>query len=474
MGVKWVFDLFESLECTDEIVYLPVSPMLSRFPNALVIVLLFILLAGLLCYVLPMGQYERRQDPATGRAVVVAGSYHAIDAGRIAPFQLLVDIPRGITSGAEVVVLIFLVGGFFYIVDKSGALREGIVALAHLVHGREGLALWVVGLVFAIGGALEGLQEEIIPVIPVLLILTQKLGFNRFVTIAISYGAATVGAMFSPLNPFGAVIAQKLAEVPFLEGSTLRMIAFGVGFSLWMYLVVRYAKANAIVPATNSEHEKTTGSSLHWRHQLILTMAALTFAILIIGLMAWGWGFNEMSAEFFLSGLLIGLVGGMGLNGTCLAYVEGFREMTFAAMIIGMSHSISLVLTDGHIMDTIIYGLFTPLQYLPAQVSALGMMLAQAGLHVVVPSYSGQAVLTIPILIPVSDLLGLSRDVCVLAFQYGAVVMDMVIPTNGALMAVIALAGIQYNEWFSFIWKRILLLMAFGGAIILLAIASGF
>jgi uncharacterized ion transporter superfamily protein YfcC len=172
-------------------------------------------------------------------------------------------------------------------------------------------------------------------------------------------------------------------------------------------------------------------------------------------------------------GILIGLVGGLGVNGTFNAYAEGLKEMTFAAMIVGLAYGISLVLKEGLIIDSIIYGLFTPLQYVPPILSAFGMMLSQAVLHVALPSYSGQAVLTIPILAPLSDLIGLSRDVCVMAYQYGAILMDMIIPTNGALMAVISIAGVSYQEWFVFVLKRLLVIFLLCIASLFIAISIG-
>jgi uncharacterized ion transporter superfamily protein YfcC len=176
-----------------------------------------------------------------------------------------------------------------------------------------------------------------------------------------------------------------------------------------------------------------------------------------------------MAAEFFVVAILAGALGRLGLNGTSVAYVEGLREMTFASLIVGFAHGISLVLIDGKILDTIIYGLFIPMEGLPTALSAVGMMMSQFALHIVVPSYAGQAVLTIPILAPLSDLIGLSRQVCVLAFQYGAILMNMISPTNGALMAIIGLAGIGYDQWIRFAFRRLSVIGIFCVAILIIA-----
>lgn len=442
---------------------------ISSFPNALAIVVLFILAAGILTYIIPKGKYDRTLNPETNRETVVPGSYKRVEAENMTPFEILVCIPRGIINGGEVVVLILLVGGCLFIVEKTGALKEGVASLTSRVKGKEEVALIMISFLFALGGATEGLQEEIIPLIPVLLVFTRNLGYPPIITVAISYGAASIGSTFSPVNPFGVVIAQKIAEVPFLTGSLFRVIIFLIAFGLWMMLVIRYANKRKIT----RENTELRHYKLSKNHILVLMLTLLAFILLIYGMLSWGWGFNEISAEFFVVGIVIGLIGGLGMNGTFSAYAEGLKEMTFAAVIVGMTYGISLVLKEGIIIDTIIYGLFTPLQHVSPMVSAFGIMASQAFLHVALPSYSGQAVLTIPILAPLSDLIGLSRNVCIMAYQYGAILMDLIIPTNGALMAVITIAGISYRDWLDFVIKRLLILFLFCGISLVIAIAIG-
>ncbi len=172
-------------------------------------------------------------------------------------------------------------------------------------------------------------------------------------------------------------------------------------------------------------------------------------------------------------GVLVGLVGGLGVTGTAEAYAEGFRSMAYAALLIGFARAIFVVMDDGRIIDTIVHGLFVPLETLPLALSAVGMSIAQAIIHVPVPSVSGQAVLTLPVLVPLSDLLGLSRQVTILAYQFGAGLCDLVTPTNGALMAILAAAGVRYEEWMRFTGPRYLALMGLGAVAILIAIAIG-
>ena len=205
----------------------------------------------------------------------------------------------------------------------------------------------------------------------------------------------------------------------------------------------------------------------------IFVLVGVTFTGVVVGMIAWGWGFNELSAAFFIMGVIVGLLSGMRVSGTAEAYVRGFRGMAYAGILIGFARAIYVVLQDGRIVDTIVHAMFTPLEGLPVLASSFGMVAAQAAIHVPVPSVSGQAVLTMPLLVPLSDLLGMSRQVTVLAYQYGAGLCELLTPTNGALMAILASAGVRYEDWIRFTAPRYLGLVALGMVAIAVALAIG-
>jgi uncharacterized ion transporter superfamily protein YfcC len=444
---------------------------MKKFPNALVIMIGFILLSSILTFIIPQGQYERVTNPETNQVTVVPNSYKLIDAAPVSILKTILSIPEGIVSRADLITLILLIGGCFYIIEKTGALKEGITYLTTKLNGKEEIVLILISLLFLIAGALMGLQEEIIAMMPVLLYLTSRLGYNAFVAIAISFGSAILGAAFSPINPFAVVIAQKETDLEFLSGSGYRLIILAIAFIVWMFMIIRYANKNKVEKVIE-ENEILQKVSI--RSIIILTIVGLAFVILIIGMMNYNWGFNEMSAEFFALGILVGLIGKLGVNGTIETYIEGFKELVFAAMIVGFASSISIILKEGMIIDSIIFGLFTPLQYLPKSLAAISMMVSQSLLHFPVSSYSGQAILTMPILAPLSDLIGISRQVCVLAYQYGAVMTDLIYPTQGALMAIIAIAGIPFDKWFKFIFKFVLVILGVGAIAIVIAVNIDF
>lgn len=443
--------------------------MSVRFPHPLVLLLIGILLAAGLSYLLPAGQFERRDDPATGRSVVVAGTYHPVEPTPVGPFEAIVAIPRGMADAADVIFLVFLVGGAFMVVDQTGALRRGVDSLVRRLQDRELLVIPVVSLAFATGGVLQQMQEEIIALVPVLLLLTRRMGYDALTAAAMSIGAAAVGAAFSPINPFQVGIAQRLAELPLLSGGGYRMVFLALALAAWIGGTMRYAARTRTTP----EAAEITGERLGGRDGAVLALVAGTFALFVVGVLRLGWGFHEMSALFFVMGVLAGLIGRLGVRGTTDAYLLGFREMAFAALLIGFARAIFVVLQDGQIIDTLVSGLFAPIAELPVSLSAFGMMIAQALIHFPVPSTSGQAVLTLPVLVPLSDLLGLSRQVTVLAYQYGAGLTELITPTNGALMAVLAAAGVGFERWLKFTLPLFAALFALGALAVGLGIALG-
>ncbi len=441
-----------------------------RFPNPIILLTGCVLLAALATWWLPPGEYDRRVDEATGREVVVAGTFHPVEPAPVGFFDAMVALPRGMIDAAEIVFLILLVGGAFTVVDKTGALRAGITWLADALGGRRLLLLPVISLPFAAGGVLYNLQEEIIALVPVVLLLMRRLGYPPLGAALVSIGPAMVASAFSPMNPFQVGLAQRIAEVPLLSGWQFRTVLLVLALALWIGSTMRWAKRNATAP---EETDALKSEPLGWRDTAILVTVAVTFVILVWGILGLEWGFNEMSGLFFVMAFVVGAIARLGLEGTAVAYGEGFRDMAFAAVVVGLARAIYVVLADGRIVDTIVHGLFTPISGLPLAVSALGMLAGHVLIHFPVPSVTGHAVLTLPILVPLSDLLGLSRDVTVLAYQVGAGLGDLVVPTNGSLLAVLAAAKLRYEDWIAWTLPRYLALLALGSAAVLLAVALG-
>ncbi len=435
--------------------------MKLSFPHPLIILLGFILLAALATLIIPSGSFERILDENSGREIVVPGSFRTIDDVNPSFWEVLKTVPEGFVAGAEIIVLILILGGAFFIVEKTGALQAGIESLIYRFRNSRFLLFYILGFVFGLGGASISMQEELIPMVPVFVILATKLNYDLRAIIALTLGSSLLGAAFSPINPFVGLLAQNIAEVPLFSGVIFRSIFWVFTIFSWITIHIKIGKRSD----TQVELIEFKPSPLSSTHGLILLLSFGGIGGMIYGITALDWGYIEMTSLFFVIGLVCGLIGGMGLNGTARTYAAGFGEMIFAGMIVGLARSVYLVLEKGAIIDSLIQALFSPLETLPEGLAVAGMFISQALIHIPVPSTSGQAVLTIPLAAPLSDLIGLSRDVAVLAFQYPAALMDVLTPTNGGMMAIIAGAGISYKDWIAYIWKSWL----FTAAIALLA-----
>jgi uncharacterized ion transporter superfamily protein YfcC len=430
-----------------------------RLPHPIVLLLFGVAVAAALTWILPSGEYARRDDPATHRNVVIAGTYHPVPRAPVGPFAAVVSVPRGLVDAADVIMLVLLVGGAWVVVDRLGTLGRLVAALVGTFKGRGLIAIPVVSIFFATMGAVENMQEEIIPLVPVLLVLGRGLGIDAVSVVAMSAGAAMIGSAFGPTNPFQAGIAMKLAQLPAGSDAALRFAMFAVAVGLWIAWTMRYAsKTRVAVVATDD----AAGARMSTRDALIMLIVVSPIAAYVYGSMALGWGFFELSAAFLAAGVIAGLLGGLGVEGTALAYLEGMQSVLPAAALVGVARSISVVLADGHVIDTILQSLATPLSHTAPAPAAMLMIPVQMLIHVAVPSVSGQAVLTMPVFVPLSDLLGINRQVTVLAYQMGAGLCELLTPTNGALMAVLLAASVPYQRWLRFAIAGVAIVLVVG------------
>jgi uncharacterized ion transporter superfamily protein YfcC len=428
--------------------------------------------AALLTWLLPAGAFERTTDAATSRALVVPGTWARTAAAPVSPFAALLAIPRGMAAGADVLLTILFVGAAFTLLDTSGALGRLVNTV---VHRAQSPRLVVVGmtLAFATLGALDNSQEEIVALIPALLLLSRGLGSGPLTALAMSVGAASVGSAFGPTNPYQTGIALKFAELPPLSSPVLRVGVFVAALAVWCAFVVvgmhRERRAMPVDMVRESANAREVGDTASRRDGLLLFLALAPFVPYVIGVLRWEWGFHELSALFLAAGYAIGLASGRSLAETTEGLIDGMKAMLPATLYVGVARGIGLVLEDGRVLDTIIHGLSLPVLDAPAALAPLLMIPAQALLHVAVPSVSGQATLTMPIMAPITDLVGAGRDAAVLAYQTGAGLSDTVVPTNGAVMAMLAVAGVPFSRWIRFAGPGLLLVALVGAGAVLLA-----
>ncbi len=439
-----------------------------RLPHPAVLLVAMIGLAALLTWLVPAGEYQRATDPATGRTVAVAGTYASVPAAPVGAFKAVVAIPRGFIEGADVIAAILLVGAAFFLLDRIGTLGRLLGSLVQRLGTRDQLAIPILVLFFGCMGALENMQEEIIAMVPVLLVLARRVRVDAMAVVAASAGAAIVGSAFGPTNPFQAGIALTLADLPVLQGGGLRLAMWAVGLVVWTFWIQRYVRRTSMETMTVVEVAPEPATR---KDAIGMLLVLVPLAAYVYGALNWDWGFNELSAAFLVGAVAVGIINRLGVNATTTILLEGTQALLPAALLVGLARSISLVLADGRVIDTVLHGLVTPLAGVSAHVAALAMIPVQSLVHIPVSSVSGQAALTMPIMVPLGDLLGISRQVTVLAYQTGAGLMELLTPTNGALLAVLLAAGVPFQKWVRFAIGGWVLTTVVGVAGILVAMA---
>ncbi|GHH99584.1 YfcC family protein [Neobacillus kokaensis] len=459
----------------------PVQPPKKRFSdslkniNAFVLIFAVIVISTILTYILPAGEYDRVEKG--GRTIVVPDSFHHTESSPVGFFHIFTSIHSGLVNAAGIIFFVLLVGGAFGILKATGALDALIVAITRKLANRELLLIPVIMLFFAAGGTLMGMAEETLIYIGIIAPLAIALGFDAMVGYAIVALAANIGFMSAVLNPFNVGVAQSIAELPTFSGIGLRLALLATFYIAGVLYIYRYAKKVKKDPSLRILGSYQTGSKLHTpdmkletRHKWILVVFLLNFITLIVGVLKFGWYIPEIGGLFLMFGIIVGIIGKLGPNQMADSFMDGAKEVISGALIIGFAQAILVVFQDGKLMDSVLYYASSFLGELTPALNAVGMFFVQLFLNFLVPSGSGQAALTMPIMAPLADLVGVTRQTAVLAFQLGDGISNTIFPTSGVLIAGLAIAGIPYTKWVR--WIMPFIFIQIGIAIIFLLIAQ--
>ncbi|TDL96658.1 YfcC family protein [Macrococcus brunensis] len=437
-----------------------------KMPHTYALLLFLVAFACVMTYIIPAGIYDR--EDVDGRKQVINDSYHHVAQQPVSPIEIFRAVPTGLVEAAEIVFYIFLVGGAFGIIHRTGAINAGVGAMMEKVGKKGNMLIPVTMIVFSILGFSIGLSEEAIVFVPIGILLAKALGYDAMVGTAMIILGSGIGFLGGMINPFTVGIAQKIAEIPLFSGIIFRTIVYLIVLLTGILYVLNYAKKvkkdkkhsliAADMRAANDARfeEQIKGiDSFTMRHALILLCLAIAVIINVYGIFKFDWFLMQMSANFLIMGIIAGLIGGLGLNGTFDALIEGMKDILYGAIIVGFARAIVLVLESGKIIDTIVHHMTAVIDHLPAAFSVIAMFVTQLFLNFFIPSGSGQAMTTMPIMVPVSDLLGINRQLAVLAFQYGDAISNNIIPTSASLMGALAVARIPYTTWIKFVWMII-------------------
>ena len=446
-----------------------------KMPHTLVIIFGIIILVSIATYLVPGGAYERVVNEA-GKTVVVDGTFNYVTSNPQGLFEILQAPLKGIEGTAEIIAFLFVVGGAINIVTRTKAIDLGIVRLVNKLKGREILIIPILTLIFSIGGAVFGMSEEAIPFITLLLPLMLALGYDSILTVAVTYLACILGFSTAMLNPFTVHVAQNIAQVEVGSGVGFRTIAWiittTVGIVFLMYYANKIKKdpTKSLVYESDKKKKEKLEINLHGHeeftigHKIILSLLAVAIGVIIWGVLVKGFYISEIAAVFLAMGLLAGIIGKLNVNDMADAFIDGAKGMIGAAVIIGCARGIVIIAENAQIIDTVLYGLVGLIGKLPSLIAAYLMYIVQMIVNFFIISGSGQAAVTMPLLAPLGDLVGVQRQLSVLIFQLGDGFSNAIFPTSGILIASLGLAGVPYSKWVKWVLpiQAIMFLLSLG------------
>jgi uncharacterized ion transporter superfamily protein YfcC len=469
-----------------------------KVPHVFTLLTAVVLACSLLTWVVPSGEYEREtiQVGQMERNVIVPESYGRIPkhyslkgavfadpadgmASPVSAEGFLSAIPRGMEAAADIIFFIFVIGGVFGILQRTGTIVAGIHRLLARFRNSGPILIIVLMTAIAIGGSTLGMGEEFIPLVPLFLIVSKELGYDRVFGLALVFAAAETGFAAATTNPFTVNIAQGIAELPLNSEIGFRLVFFVCILTVLVTYTLRYGarvkldRTNSVMPEDPFDID-TGGADVETfssRHRMILVACVTIFGFILWAVQARGWWMAEMGGGFILMGLVAIVVARLPLTEAAKAAAKGMEDMVVAALVVGFARAVQVVLDDGQVLDTVIYYAASGLENFSTYTAAAGMLVFQTVLNFFIPSGSGQAAVTMPIMAPLADVLGLTRQTAVFAFTCGDGFSNSIIPTSGILMAMLGLAGIPYERWLRFMVPLFLRLMAVAVVFLMIAVA---
>lgn len=432
-------------------------------PDTFIIVAGIVLIMAVLSWIIPSGSYDYQQVEINGtmRNVAIDGTFHYIDKAEANPTGFLgffEALYKGCVDAADIIFLIFCCSGTFGILVKTGAFHAGIGTILKKLGNKEVLLVPILMLAFGLGGSIFGMASEFYGFYPLIVGLGIALGYDAMYGFAIIALGEFVGFMGATLNPYTVGIAQTIAGVELYSGTGYRAMCFVCFMAVVAMYVLRYGRKIKKNPELSAVHGETSihafdkaeldQYSLTKSNALILVVVLITLVILMLGLTKWGWGFSQLCALFLIMSMAAAAIDKWTPNRWVEEFVTGARAVVWGCILTGIAKGIVVVMNDAQIMDTVIYGMSSVLKNAPSAISAQLMLITQTLLNFFIPSGSGQAVATMPIMASLADILGVSRQVAVLAFQFGDGLSNILWPTAD-IVIICGLGGIAVEKW----WK---------------------
>ncbi|CKG63279.1 H+/gluconate symporter and related permeases [Fusobacterium polymorphum] len=449
------------------------------FPNTYVIIILMMIVAVLLTWIIPSGEFERVKDEVSKQSIIIPGTFKYIENNPISFLQIPVYIMKGLAKASDIVFLVIIVGGAFNIIIETGMFQSFAGRLTKVFSNKEVLIIPAFSTIFALACTTMGVNT-FIGFAPIAVIIARSIGYDAIVGVSMVALGGAIGFSTGTFNPFTTGVAQSIAGLPIFSGVGYRFICLVVFLIVTNIYIIWYAKKvkanpeasvvyemeqeNKKVEVSEKQHDKIEG-----RHYLVLLIVIACFVLLVYGSQNWKWKLQENAAMFLWMGVLSGFAYGFGPSRIAEEFTKGAKKLVYGALMIGMANGISLILADGKILDTTVQYLGGLLVVLPSHAQAAGMFLMQLLINGLITSGSGQAAATMPIMLPVADIIGMTKQTAVLAFNFGDGLSNYILPTSSALMGFIAMVGISYSNWMKFMWRLFLIWTVVGAVLVIVA-----
>ena len=449
------------------------------FPNTYVIIILMMIVAVLLTWIIPSGEFERVKDEVSKQSIIIPGTFKYIENNPISLFKIPVYIMKGLAKASDIVFLVIIVGGAFNIIIETGMFQSFAGRLTKIFSNKEVLIIPAFSTIFALACTTMGVNT-FIGFAPIAVIIARSIGYDAIVGVSMVALGGAIGFSTGTFNPFTTGVAQSLAGLPIFSGLGYRFVCLVVFLIVTNIYIIWYAKKikanpeSSVVYEMEQENKKIEVSEkqhdkIESRHYLVLLIVIACFVLLVYGSQNWKWKLQENAAMFIWMGVLSGFAYGFGPSRIAEEFTKGAKKLVYGALMIGMANGISLILADGKILDTTVQYLGGLLVVLPSHAQAAGMFLMQLLINGLITSGSGQAAATMPIMLPVADIIGMTKQTAVLAFNFGDGLSNYILPTSSALMGFIAMVGISYSNWMKFMWKLFLIWTVVGAVLVIIA-----
>lgn len=454
--------------------------MKFRTPHTLTLLFLLMVAALIATWIVPQGSFETEADTN----VVIPGTYEMVeDRELLNPITLFTAIPRAFSDAEAIIFFLFIIGGILALIRHTGTIDALLGRLLENLGSRPGTMIFTVIFVFALASSIMGASAEYIPFVLILIALCREMKMDTMTAVGVIVAGYGIGYGTAAFNQYTVVVAQGIAEVETYSGWPLRLSLLLPFVMIGAHHVWSYSKKVQADPTSSLMHNIAPPEggeppddypALNWRHIAITISFFLALGTAVYGIARHGWYLTELGAAFLILGVVTAIIGKIGPSLTAKKFISGAKDLIETALLVGVARGIALIMEDGQILHTIVHALSVPLSTVGPELAGVGMMIMQSILNLFIPSGSGQAFVTMPLMAPLSDLLEVPRQVAVLAFLFGDGFANMIVPTNAVLMGILGMAGVPYDRWFRFCWPLMLKLMGAAAIVMVGAVVFGY